>query len=497
MAVAFGETFEALVAGLQGALWALGGVPAVLRSDNLSAATHELKHSSGRELTTRFRAVLEHYGMRSSRITPGRAHENGVAEQAHRRLKAVVAQALLVRGHADFATLAAYEAFVRDVVDRWRNRAVAERVAADRAALRPLPSTAIPSYTIYLPVVRRWSTIRVAHRTYSVPARLMGHTVEARVHADLVEVRYRGQLVQTMPRLRGEDEHRVDYRHVIGWLVRKPGAFARYRYREDLFPSVTFRRAYDALQTTHGERADVEYLRILQLAAHHGRGARQRRRSARCSTRGALRLRRRAERVAPPTPTIPTLHIPAPDLRVYDALLRRSAGMSRPRATRHRRRSDHDACSPASRSRPPRASWCRASSKPTSSRRSRSCSPVLELEADERRERRVARLRRASKLPPGKTFDTLDEGRLPAALVRKLHELARGRLRRARRPMCWRSACPASARATRCAPSATRSSSAATPCSSRRPTAWSRSCSPPNATSSCRAPCASSTTSRC
>src|SRR5215211_939272 len=114
VAIAFGETFEALAAGVQGALWALGGVPAVLRSDNLSAATHELKASSGRDLTARFRAVLEHYGMRSSRITPGRAHENGVAEQAHRRLKAVVAQALLVRGHADFATLTAYEAFVRD-----------------------------------------------------------------------------------------------------------------------------------------------------------------------------------------------------------------------------------------------------------------------------------------------------------------------------------------------------------------------------------------------
>lgn len=319
VAVAFGETFEALVAGLQGAVWALGGVPAVLRSDNLSAATHELKHSSGRDLTTRFRAVLEHYGMRSSRIAPGRAHENGVAEQAHRRLKAVVAQALLVRGHADFATLAAYETFVRDAVDRG-SRAVAERVSADRAALRPLPSTAIPSYTIYLPVVRRWSTIRVAHRTYSVPARLMGHTVEARVHADLVEVRYRGQLVQTMPRLRGEDEHKVDYRHVIGWLVRKPGAFARYRYREDLFPSVTFRRAFDALQTTHGERADVEYLRILQLAALHGEaGVTDALRAV--LTAGRFDYAAVQQRVAPPTPTIPTLHLPPPDLRVYDTLL--------------------------------------------------------------------------------------------------------------------------------------------------------------------------------
>ena len=116
VAIAFGETFEALAASVQGALWALGGVPAVLRSDNLSAATHELKASSGRDLTPRFRAVLEHYGMRSSRITPGQAHENGVAEQAHRRLKSLVAQALLVRGHAAFDDLAAYDAFVQEVV---------------------------------------------------------------------------------------------------------------------------------------------------------------------------------------------------------------------------------------------------------------------------------------------------------------------------------------------------------------------------------------------
>ena len=152
------------------------------------------------------------------------------------------------------------------------------------------PSAAIPSYTIYYPVVRRWSTIRVAHRTYSVPAKLMGHTVEARVHPNVVEVRYRDHVVQTMPRLRGEDEHRIDYRHVIGWLVRKPGAFARYRYREDLYPSVTFRRAYDALVRTHGERADVEYLRILQLAATAGEARVAETPSRRCSTRSAASI---------------------------------------------------------------------------------------------------------------------------------------------------------------------------------------------------------------
>src|SRR5437899_9242427 len=52
--------------------------------------------------------------MRSSRMTPGRAHENGIAEQAHRRLKSLIAQALLVRGHA---TLEAGSSFmVLDIV---------------------------------------------------------------------------------------------------------------------------------------------------------------------------------------------------------------------------------------------------------------------------------------------------------------------------------------------------------------------------------------------
>jgi hypothetical protein len=325
VAIAFGETFEALAAGVQGAVWALGGVPAVLRSDNLSAATHELKTSSGRDLTPRFRAVLEHYGMRSSRITPGRAHENGIAEQAHRRLKSLIAQALLVRGHAAFEDVTAYDAFVQEVVAYWRNRPAAARLAEERPVLRALPSGAIPSFTIYYPVVRRWSTIRVAHRTYSVPAQLMGHTVEARVHPNVVEVRYRDQVVQTMPRLRKEEAHHIDYRHVIGWLVRKPGAFARYRYREDLYPSLTFRRAYDALVRTHGERADVEYLRILHLAATVGEAPVVAVLVAVLDQVGGFDYVTVQAQVAPPVLTVPVIHMPAPDLTVYDALRAGSA----------------------------------------------------------------------------------------------------------------------------------------------------------------------------
>lgn len=106
------------------------------------------------------------------------------------------------------------------------------------------------------------------------PSRLIGHEVEALLHADVIEIRYGGKLVETSPRLRGEHAHRIDYRHVIWSLARKPGAVAAYRFREDLFSSLVFRCAYDALRSRRGDRGNVEYVRILHLAA---------------STRGGLR----------------------------------------------------------------------------------------------------------------------------------------------------------------------------------------------------------------
>lgn len=314
------ESFEALVSGLQGALWTLGAAPRVVRHDNLSAATHELKRSGGRQLTTRFRAVLDHYGLTSSRTQPAHAHENGVVEQAHFRTKSAIEQALLLRGSRDFRDEDAYATFVRDLIEEKRNGPAASRLSDERPHLRALPSTAIPSYTRYTCQVRRWSTIHLGGRTYSVPSRLIGHTVDVRQHPGHVEVFYRGECVEHMPRLRRGD-HRIDYRHIIGSLVRKPGAFARYRYREELFPALTFRRAYDALVVSHGERADIEYVRILHLAAVNGEAP------VRQTLDGLLADTRSFDYalvqalVTPPTPTIPTLHLPTPDLAVYDALL--------------------------------------------------------------------------------------------------------------------------------------------------------------------------------
>ena len=319
--VAYGETFAALVKGMQGALWELGGVPEVLRTDNLSAATHELKGSGGRALNERYAAVLAHYGLRSTRTNPRSSHENGVAEQGHYRLKGALGQALILRGSRDFRSVEAYISFVRQVADK-RNRLVWAKLEHERRCLRPLPPAPVPEYVTYRTKVRKWSTVRVANRTYTVPSRLIGMEVEVRQYADHLEVYYKGSPVERMDRVHGAGEAGIDYRHVIGSLVRKPGAFARYRYREQMFPTGAFRLAYDALREWRGERADVDYVRILHLAATTMESEVDRALGLLLEAGTPFDYAAVRKLAAPAPPQVPELALPSVvDLRVYDRLL--------------------------------------------------------------------------------------------------------------------------------------------------------------------------------
>ena len=123
--------------------------------------------------------MLAHYGLRSTRTNPRSSHENGVAEQGHHRLKGALGQALILRGSRDFGAVEAYISFVRQVVDK-RNRLVGAKLEHERRCLRPLPPAPVPEYVTYRTKVRKWSTIRVANRTYTVPSRLIGVEVEIR-----------------------------------------------------------------------------------------------------------------------------------------------------------------------------------------------------------------------------------------------------------------------------------------------------------------------------
>ncbi len=265
--VCYSESFESLSEGLQRAVWELGGVPSRHRTDRLSAAVNNLSES--REFTERYRGLMEHYGMEKEKIQPRQAHENGDVESSHRHFKEAVDQALMLRGSREFANREVYTTFLVDLL-RQRNAGRQSRLREEQALLRPLPVRRYESWRRVQARVSVGSTLKVDRNTYSVPSRLIGEIVDVRIGVEELEVWFGGILTERLPRLRGRGQERINYRHVIGWLVRKPGAFERYRYRDELFPTSRFRMAYDALTEQVPERAVSEYLAILELAARDG-----------------------------------------------------------------------------------------------------------------------------------------------------------------------------------------------------------------------------------
>ena len=267
VSLCFSESFESLSDGLQNALWELGGTPMCHCTDRMSTAVSNT--SEEREFTARYEALLSHYRLEGHKIQTGRPNENGDIEQRHHRLKRAVAQALLLRGSHEFATVDDYKAFLKILLEQL-NEGRRKHLAIEMQYLRALPERRLESMKKVRVKVDSGSLISVDRNTYSVNSRLIGEQVEARVYAGHIEVWYAGRMMEQMLRLRGRSKHRVDYRHIITWLVRKPGAFENYRYREDLFPNSRFRMVWDALRECAPQRANKLYLEILELAVLEG-----------------------------------------------------------------------------------------------------------------------------------------------------------------------------------------------------------------------------------
>ncbi len=264
--ICFSESFEALAEGIEKALWQLGGVPEQHRTDHLSAAVRQLRKEDKEDWTARYQALMAHYRMQPTWNNTGVAHENGDVEQSHHRFKEALDQALRVRGSREFASRAEYARFVSDLLAK-RNQTRRARWIEEQAALRPLPTLPLSPCKEIQVRVSRFSTIHLGSNVYSVPSRLIGTRLLIRMHSETIEGYIGTSQVFVLPRLMGKHQHRIDYQHFIWSLARKPGAFAGYRYRDELFPTTTFRLAYDQLVKAVAHRADSEYVRVLHLAA--------------------------------------------------------------------------------------------------------------------------------------------------------------------------------------------------------------------------------------
>lgn len=319
--ICFSESLESLSEGLQNALWELGGVPQLHRTDRLTAAVQPGVEGP-ESFKQRYQALLAHYGLQGQAIQAGKGNENGDAEQSHNQFKRAVDQALMMRASRDFSSRDSYLAFLRQVFAQ-QNAGRAGRLAEEVALLRPLPSHRLETCKRLCVRVEPGSIIKVQGNVYSVASRLIGEKVEARLYAEVVEVWYAQKLRHEMPRLRGRGKQRIDYRHIIDWLVRKPGAFADYRYRDELFPSSHFRMAYDVLCVQQPTRAAKEYLRILHLAARESESDVATVLRELLEAGGRVDAAAVAERVRQHSPARPAtaVTVAAVDLSLYDALL--------------------------------------------------------------------------------------------------------------------------------------------------------------------------------
>jgi hypothetical protein len=253
--------------GLQEALQQLGRAPAELRVDHSSAATHRV--GAARQFNQEFVELCQYYGMTPKTIGVGCPNENGDVESSNGHLKRRLTQHLLLRGSRDFESQGEYTSFVRRVLVK-ANLGRREELVKELAVMKPLPPTRLAEYDELVCPVSSASTIRVKKVAYSVPARWIGAELKVEVYESQLKLYTGRELLLTLPRRRGTTVA-LDYRHVVDHLLRKPGAFERYRYREQMFPGQLFRQAHDRLVEQLGQRrAAVEYLRLLKLASEVG-----------------------------------------------------------------------------------------------------------------------------------------------------------------------------------------------------------------------------------
>jgi hypothetical protein len=212
--------------------------------------------------------------MAATRNNPGVAHENGAIESQHGHLKRAAAQALMLRGSANFDSLDAYRDWIADLVGR-RNARRDKLVGLERPRLHTLPPRRTTDHDEASVLVTSSSGFVLTKVFYTVPSRLIGYRLRLRIYDDRLDCCLGQSLVVSLPRDRAPSDGRriqvVDYRHTIHSLRCKPMALLHLLYRDALFPRPAYRDAWERLLAAGDARAACRTM-VGLLALAHDRG---------------------------------------------------------------------------------------------------------------------------------------------------------------------------------------------------------------------------------
>jgi transposase len=337
------ETQQAFLEAHAEAFAFLGGVPAILRYDNLGSAVKQVLKGRRRVESDRFVALRSHFLFESAFTLVGLqgAHEKGGVEGEVGRFR---------RRHLvpvpDLASLAGLNAMLRAGCEADLDRritahpdTVGEALARERPLLRVLPDEPAQIAEQTTPRVDAKALVTVRQNRYSVPVGLVGLRVTATIGAREITISHAGRQVARHDRLVGRFGVAARLDHYLELLARKPaaliGSVALAQERErGAWPDCLDELWARIVERYGPSEAARQMVDVLMLAREHGPA------QAELAVRGALAagahdgravavLARRAGTThqaapAPLTDLEPRLAAharPAPDLADYDQLL--------------------------------------------------------------------------------------------------------------------------------------------------------------------------------
>ena len=257
-------TFECFADGSIQAFKEFGGVANKYRLDNLSPAVSKILVGKERLVTQRFAQFQSHYGFKQDFCNPARGNEKGNIESNNKYFKTKI-RARMSLEKLSFTTLESFQIFVWKLC-REHNDLEKVQTKFGQEKLNPLPATAFKSFNTEIVKINKYSLFSLGNsgHMYSVPSKYIGLSLEARIYPSFFEIIEMNKVICTYKRLNGpRGLVSIKVEHVISGLLRKPGAFKDWKYRELVFERPIWKKFY--LKIVESGKDDKEFLKCINL----------------------------------------------------------------------------------------------------------------------------------------------------------------------------------------------------------------------------------------
>ncbi len=261
------ETTEAFLDGHVSAFAFFGGVPCSILYDNTKIAVAKICGDGKRERTQAFTGLVSHYLFADRFGRPGKGNDKGKVEGL---VKHARTHFMVPLPHA-----ASYEDFNAELEGRCRARqeeragrhseTIGERLVADLAAMRPLPSGTFEPCETRAARVSSTALVRYRSNDYSVPTRYGFQDVVVKGFVDRVVILCGSEEIARHPRCYGEAMFVADPLHYLALIETKPGALDQAAALQGWDLPEVFQHLRHLLEVRMGNKGKREFIQVLRL----------------------------------------------------------------------------------------------------------------------------------------------------------------------------------------------------------------------------------------